>query len=425
MEETPVIESTELETTTDETTLESTESAETGAESTDETTTGGDETSEQQEGEQTETNEPAINGTKLSAAAKATLDEIRGKNPKLAAELKSALFEREALKSVIPGGVNAVKELNQKLTEFGGFEGIEQLKSDVGYWNELDQRFTAGDPAFIEEIATASPEAFVKLIPSAFAKYQEVSPDGFSKYMAGIFQNDMHQAGLFNALDRLSDFLPADQPRVKELWAQVTNYLNRVGQLANQDVKPIAQKEQPRQDDQFAAERAKFDKERDEFQRTQYASESNTERVKVFNTSWAKLTANLKLTSEQSAAAKELYLNRLMKTLQGTDFQATAEKYYKAGDKAGYLRYTTSMYSQHIPKAIESALASLGVHKKPGPRPSQQQNQTQQTQTTRPEFQTSLNRPKSGDIDWTRTSQSMYLKGQAVLKDGKKVQFKR
>ena len=433
MEETPVLESTtpELDTNTEETTLESTESVETSTETAEENSEVGEPGEQETEETEPTKDEPAIAGTKLSAAAKATLDEIRAKNPKLAAELKSALFEREALKSVIPGGVNAVKELNTKLTELGGFEGIEQLKSDVGYWEQLDQRFTAGDPAFIDEISSASPEAFVKLIPSALAKYQEVSPDGFSKYVAGIFENDMHQAGIFNALDRLSDFLPADQPRVKELWASITGYLTRIGQLASQQVKPVAAKEAPKQDDQFTAERQKFEKERDEFQRTQFVEATNPERLRVFNTAWVTATKNLKLSTEQAAAAKELYASRIGKLMSAVpDLQKTAEGYYKAGDKAGYVKYMTSLFEKNIPKAIETALASFGAHKKPGPKPGQQAPTKPGTTTTTAQTQNNgflptSTRPSAQSIDWTLTTQSMYLKGNVVLKGGKKVSFKR
>lgn len=435
MDEIQVTESTpELsDLSTDELTLDSTQSVETGTETAEETTTetgeeskedGSTETDKETEADPSK-DEPAIQGTKLSAAAKATLDNIRKENPKLAAELKSALFEREAIRAEMPGGVKEVKEIKTKLEAVGGFEGITQLQTEVKDWQALDQRFTAGDPAFVEEIAAASPEAFTKLAPAVFSKFNEVSPDGFSKYIAGIFQNDMASAGLYNTLDRLSDFLPTDNPKAVELWNKITSYLGRIDGLAKQQVKQVETKAAQKQNPSFDEERQQFEKQKDEFTRNQWVEAVNSPRLQIFNDSWAKATKDLKLTTEQAAAIKERYGIKIANALKSVpDLQKTAEAYYKAGDKEGYVRYMKSVFSNHIPKAIEAAMSGIGVAKKPGPRPGT-------AATPRPQLAASNGvtvlptAPKSHDVDWLRTDRTMYSKGQAILKDGKKVQFKR
>lgn len=425
MDETLVDTTPELDAPIEDTTLDTTDTDVSGSESADVDTSAEPVAEETDPQAEPVKDEPAINGTKLSAKAKQTLDELHKTDPKLARELKDALYQREAWKQAIPGGIKAYKEIQAQLETVGGFEKIQTLQAEAKEWEALDAQFTAGDPAFVQNIAETSPEAFFKIAPAVFSKFSEVSPDGYSQYIGQVFVADMVANQIPLALERLQDFI-ADNPKAQGVWKQLADYVNRINGFAQKKVEaPKAKVETPTVD----ADRQKFEQERTEFTRQQWSTSAHDSHTKTFNDAWTKASNGLKLTSEQTAAVKELYGLRLQAAIKASpDFNKTVEAYFRAGDKEGYLRFISSFYKNNTAKAIQSALNSVAPGKKPGPKPGQTattQAVKPATSTATPGFKFVGSMPKGSTIDWTATSRAMLTKGQAVLADGTKVQWKR
>ncbi|MGH9345048.1 MAG: hypothetical protein ACRD19_14970, partial [Terriglobia bacterium] len=142
-----------------------------------------------------------IDGKRLSESAKAAIAEIKAKDPKLALEIKRALFSADALHRAAPGGVREISELRRQVEDLGGTEGIQGLRAEQQAWAALDEQFSAGDPNFIANIAEESPDAFLKLAPTAFQKFQELHPEGYSAYVSQVFVADMQQEGIPLAIE--------------------------------------------------------------------------------------------------------------------------------------------------------------------------------------------------------------------------------
>lgn len=368
---------------------------------------------------------PILDGKRLSEAAKATLAEIKAKDPKLAAQLKSALFTADALRRAVPGGLKEVAELRQQIENLGGADGIQAMRAEQQQWKALDEQFVSGDPKFIESIAEASPEAFAKIAPAAFAKFQELHPEGYSAYVSQVFVADMLQEGIPLALERLQDFI-ADNPKALQVWQKLAGYVNRVNGFAQKPVNAPAMQQRPQAGDD--RERMLTEREQN-LTRTEWRGAADSERMNVFNAEYARLTAGRKIGDSQAAAIKELYVSRLSAALRkAPHFNANIDKYFANKDRSGYLRYIGSLYKQEIPKALRSAVDSV-LPAKPGPA-------AKPAATAKPATNAAPAAPANGyawlatvpakdKIDFRQTTPNMIREGKAVLVDGKKVQWKK
>lgn len=365
-----------------------------------------------------------IDGKRLSASAKATLEEIKAKDPRLAAQIKSALFSADALKRALPGGLKEVGELRQSIEELGGPEGIARIREEQAEWNALDQQFVSGDPRFVENIAASSPEAFLKLAPAVFQKFAELNSEGYSAYVSQVFVSDMQQEGIPLALERLQDFI-GDNPRAMEVWKKLAGYVNRVAGLAAKPVNPPAKAQQ--QDD--GRERSLAEREQ-ALTRNDWRGAADAERLKSFSSEYARLTQGRKVTETQKAAIQELYVSRLGAALRKVqNFNSNIDRYFANKDREGYLRYISSIYKQEIPKALRSAVESV-LPGKPGPAATRVAANTAQSgkataAAAASGYAWTAAPPDKHTIDVNRTTMDMIREGRAVLIGGKKVQWKR
>jgi hypothetical protein len=368
---------------------------------------------------------PIVDGKRLSEAAKATLAEIKAKDPRLAAQIKSALFSADAMKRALPGGLKEVTEIRRQIEELGGNEGIQVLRTSAQELQAIDKQLTEGDPRLIEKIAAESPEAFATMAPAAFAKFSQTHPEAYSAYVSKVFVSDMMQEGIPLALERLQDFI-GENPKAQELWNKIAGYVNRVNTFAQKPVNAPAKPKEAQPDDR---ERQLTEREQN-LTRTEWRGSADAERLKVFNSEFARLTAGRKLTDTQAAAVKELYVSRLLKGLRAApNFNQNIDRFFASKDQAGYLRYIGSIYKQEIPKALRGAVDAV-LPSKPGPKPaatSAQATAKPGTAAANPAngYAWTPSAPAKDKIDFRSTSADMIRQGKAVLLDGKKVQWKK
>jgi len=366
-----------------------------------------------------------VDGKRLSEAAKATLAEIKARDPRLAAQIKSALFEQDALRRAVPGGLKEVSELRTTLETLGGKEGIARLEAERAEWTALDEQYIRGDARFIESIATTNPEAFQKLAPAAFQKFAELNPEGYAAYMGQVFVADLQQEGIPLALERLQDFI-SDNPRALEVWKKLAAYVNRVGTFASKSVAPAASKAKPEAADE--RERAIAEREAT-LTRTEWRAEADRERLGVYQPEWKRLTEGRKISDDQRAAIEELYVSRLAAALKrNPNFNSTIDRYFQAKDRAAYVRYMASIYKQEIPRALRSAIDSV-LPAKPGPAKSAAPAQAAAPNAAPGQpasgYTWAAAAPPKDQIDVTRTTMDMIREGRAVLLGGKRVQWKK
>ena len=368
---------------------------------------------------------PLIDGGKLSAEAKETLDKIKLENPGLARAIQRALFKEAEYARELPNGLKDVKALRETIETLGGEHGIQEIQAELNGWQQFDQQFTAGDPKAVE-FMTSEPEgqaAFLKLIPSALQKYEELHPEGYSQYMAQVFAHTIGQSGIPLALERLSDFI-GENPKAQEQWSKIAGFIKGIGDMSRKAVE--APKFGPTTPDTRGQD---LDTREAQLTRNEWRSETAGEQRSVFQSEWTRLSAGRKLSEPQSAAVKELFESRLNRAIKGNHAD-TLERYFKAKDKAGFMRYAAQLNKVEVPKALREAFDAV-VPGKPGPKavapPAKNGAPPARGVPIAQGFVQVAKQPATMEIDYKNSfnTPANFQSGKAVLKGGKPVQWTR
>ena len=388
------------------------------------------ETPESQEVPQDQTqavpDKPLIDGGKLSAEAKATLEKIKAENPALARAIQRALFKEAEFARELPNGLKDVKALRDTVEQLGGEHGIQEITAEVNGWHQFDEQYMAGKPEAID-FMTSEPEgqeAFLKLIPHALQKFEQLHPDGFRNYMAQVMEGSIASSGIPLALERLADFI-GDNPKAIEQWNKIAGFVKFVGDTARKQV------EAPKFANQGAPdnERTQFEQERSAFEREKWKNETATASRPVFESEWNRLVAGRKLTAEQDAAIKELFESRFSKAINGQHAQ-TLQRYFDAKDKQGFMKYAAKLDREELPKALRAAFDTI-MPGKPGPRPGSapapKNGAPAPGMPIAQGFVQVAKQPATSEIDFRNpfNNAQNFQAGKAILTNGKRVQWQK
>ena len=358
-------------------------------------------------------------GKKLDPTVRTLLSEIRTKNDAAGKLLTKAVYRVAELDREFPGGLTEARELRDKVEELGGVDGIEGKFETLAELTGLSKQFMDADPAFVEDMATSSPESFAALAPVVFAKYAQTNPDGFTAYIGRVVWSDMNTNGIPLLLQRMADFMPADKPQAIELLNTLSTYLNGFGELSKKAPATARPRAEAKPDDLTAREEALRSREwkadRDGIQRGIVREEET------------KALSGRKPDTEERAQIRELFMTRSGAAANRLfpGWAEKAQRFIKSGDKAGYLRYMKSIYVRVVPEAMASAVNSTMRHAKPAP-------VVKQTAVSRPGssaapvngFKPVATEPDTYKIDYGRTTKAMLQENRAILTDGARVQWK-
>src|SRR6185437_15707743 len=91
-------------------------------------------------------------GRLLPGKLRNLLKDLKGKDAKLAGEIRDAWFTAKNFQQVFPSPKEAVKA-RETLDQLGGDEGIQAIEQERAEWATLDKQFSEGDPSFVDNIA--------------------------------------------------------------------------------------------------------------------------------------------------------------------------------------------------------------------------------------------------------------------------------
>jgi hypothetical protein len=367
-----------------------------------------------------------IDGGKLSADAKKHLDELKATNPGLAKSLQKALFKSAEIDRELPGGLKEVRELRQTIETLGGPSGVQEMQAEVNGFREFDQQYTQADPKAIE-FMTSDPqgqEAFVKLMPAAFQKFEQLHPDGFSQYMAQVIGGTLGQHGIPLALERLADFI-GDNPKAVEQWNKLAGFVKFIGDLSQKQVQaPKFGSGAPDTNGQ-----QQFEQEKQAFEREKWKTATAGEQVQVYQSEWAKLAGTRQVSATQKAAIEELFESRLNRAIKNGHTEKL-DRYFAAKDRDGFMRYASNLNKTEVPKALREAFDAV-MPSRPGPKagtaPAPKNGVAPKPGTASEGFMMIAKQPGSGEIDYNNQFNipANFMSGKAILKGGKKVQWNR
>jgi len=360
-----------------------------------------------------------VENGKPTEAFKQALEKLRSENPEMAAKVRHAVFKSEEMARELPGGLKELRQLRETVETLGGDVGIQEVQSELRGWHEFDEQFSNGDPKAIEFMLSdpQGQQSFLKLMPTALAKFSELHPDGYGQYMASVFVGDMAQNGITLALDRLQDFI-ADNPKAMDQWNKLAGYVNRLGQLSQKKVEP------PKSEAQQQKGASDIEQREAQLTRTEWKNETANEQRQVFQSEWARNAAGRKITEAQSAAIKELFESRLNKAIQAKH-ASVLERYFNAKDKNGFMRYASSISKTEVPRALKAAFDAV-MPGRPGPKPGTANGVKPPVNgalKVTPGFTQIAKQPATQDIDYRHqfNTPANFQAGKAILKDGRKV----
>ena len=359
-------------------------------------------------------------GKRLEEHTRQLLNEIKAKDPAAAKAFQSALFAQAALKREFPGGLQEASQLKAQLAEIGA--PLAEVKAELQGWNDIDRKFTEGDPGFIAELAAGSPESFVKLMGPALDKYRELSPDGYNAHIASTILADMQQNKLFVAFARLGDRLPAGDETVNKLWEEISGYISRLEGLASKPITAVAKKEAPAAN----PEQDQLRQENENLKRQGWAGQASSQRSNAYNLELSKLLAGQKVSDTQKAAIAELYATRMQQAYTRRGVNQSLDSFFKAGDQTGFLKHLASVDKEEIPRVLRSVIDALIPGRKPAvapPRPASGPIKPPVAGQAVNGWQPVTARPAANEVDQIRTTQDMWMAKTAILTSGKRVKW--
>ncbi len=365
-------------------------------------------------------------GKRLDEKARATLDELKAKDPALAKAFREALFKSDAFEKL--GGLKEVQQLRQTIEQLGGPQGIENIQAEVKGWNDFDQQYMAGDPKALEFMLSSpeSQQAFMKLAPMAFNKFEELNPEGYASYLCQRIVGDAVANRVPISMELAQHYLAAgDATKAAEEFAKVVNWFQGLDATAK---KPIAPKE-PAADPNNPRLR-ELEQQNEGFVRDQWRQETAKEQNTVYASELNRLLAGRKVTDIQ----REDILHRVQTKLglRIKEHENTLDRYFKAKDKDGFLKFANSFSKKHIPDLLREAVDRY-VPQKPGPKTLA----PQAGQPLKPPINAN-GKPAEGftfvdkmptrdQIDWSNPFNTLANTklGRAITIDGKKVSWRK
>lgn len=367
-------------------------------------------------------------GKKLDPAIKASLAELKAKSPEAARLVSKALYDHGQFQREFPGGLTEAKELRDKIDGLGGVATIEERLNDLTYFDGIDQKFTQGDPAFVDDLVKADPGAFSRIAPAVFAKYNEIHPEGWKKYIGTVIYTDFQQNEIPVQMSRLADSLRRkDEAGAIESFNAVAAYLASFKELASLRVEAPKGKA-PESKDQDVQKRE------DALRAREWQAEHSQIERRIVQEEYRTAVGARKVSTEDKAQIQELFLAK-RQTLARQYFPDQAKKLEalrRANDKAGFLRLATLMHKRVSPEAMRWAVARTLKPAKTGASgqtpvqklPPQQQGRLER-QNGAGVFKFVSNEPGTWDIDYNYPGIKQLLgENKAVLKSGEKVQWR-
>lgn len=287
---------------------------------------------------------------KLDGKLKSIIDSMKTTDPATARRLTNALMQGEALRKEI-GTVKEARELKGIIEEYGGREGIQEMRGQVGDYNALSEKFEKGSPEFVQDMVTTNSEAFLTLAPTVVGKWRELDPSGSAAYLCGVFSSDMGSHQIGNHLALAERFLAKGMPEeAAESIKAIKAYVSSVETHAQQPITTPKTKAPP---DGREAELSRKETElRDREWNTSLSSQHN----ELVRTELLRLTNGQMPSKRDLVDINELYVSNLKRKMaEDPNFKKNADRYRSAGDGEGYKRHVLSFYRKHAAEQIKYA----------------------------------------------------------------------
>lgn len=363
-------------------------------------------------------------GKKLDPRVKEALGKFKADNPDAAKLITKAVYKVAELDREFPGGLTEAKELRNEIDAMGGVSGIKDQLEVAQRYDGLAGAFEKADPAFVDDLVESYPASFAQLAPKMFSEYARIHPEGWQKYIGQIVVADFARNQVPLVMMRLADVI-ADNPKAIPLYNQINAYLATFQELADKKA-DVPKFEEPKA--------APTDQREASLQQREWKLESTTLQARVANDEYKRVLAGRSVDTETKAEIKELFITK-SESLTRQYFPGYADKlkaFAQRGDKAGYMRFLTTIYRRVMPESTAWAVSKALKGKPTAPAakaapvakaapPATNGNNPRNSDGT---FKPISAEPGPWDVDYDRTDVKLLRENRAFLKDGRRVSWK-
>jgi hypothetical protein len=330
---------------------------------------------------------------------------------------KDAWFERNAYKEKFPEGIKQVNELTAFLDEHGGREGLTAALGELtGKAAELDgitAKMASGDPSLVTDLP---PETISKLAPVMAQQWQQADPEGWSAAMSGVMAATINSNGVPMFLEKMGMLL--EFGKVDDAVAMLTQLKGWAGGFAEKAAAPRT--EQKQQPDKFAEREQQLNQREERI----FFNDIKREADETFRT--PTITKELESFFKRrpnDGDAKQLAISNVLSQVAermkaDQDYQNSLNALTSRKDRAGAIKLLKSRETA----AITEIAPKVGrmIFGNPGP-VAVPKTATAAAGSHQAGFTPVDKAPAPQLIDRFRTTDAMIMRGQFILKDGKKL----
>ena len=349
-------------------------------------------------------------------------------------EIKQLFFSNQRLLKAVPNGVNGVIQLVKSLEEYGGIEGVQDLKDQLDTYSQDSQLFESGDARYSESAFKQAPEQALKHVVHALNYMQENLPDNFDHIVAKYLVADFGAVNL-NGIHTLLSGLK-DNPEAQKLAKELAEYYNSRAKIAKNapENKPDA-KAKALSEKEASLQKQEMDQ-RFKQVNTDVFPTMKSDVTKVLQAEAKAAGIDLKKLATDYPAEWRNMLNEIHQELMKTAVKDKrfVDKHFALVQKGDLKRAAQAVNAKHaalIPDIVRKVKASYGVFRgKKANAAGADKNKANANGKANSAAAASSGytrvsaRPSNSTIDWSKTSQTMQLDGKYILKDGKKVVVK-
>ena len=394
--------------------------------------------------------ENPYDGRKIDPQTRKQIADLRKAAPALAKMASDALFSRKAIMAEFPEAksisdvINSVHELRGTLDAVGGQEGLTKLQeTSAQYQAEIDA-FAQGDPKFLADLYEGDAEGFGLSMGNALELLQERAGENgglFDKVMAVPFANRLRQAGMHTVLGNIRQAIEKESVEdlvknleVMENWVkQVDGYAD--GLRKNKDVKTMDPRERALNEREAKIREAEQRGEKAKV--TEFEGKVAVD-VNNLNNSALKpfIEDGVKKAGLKEAGAKNLtdkVQSEIWNKMKADKiFQRDARALLKKGDQAASARFVAAKFKSLLQGTYQEVFNALYPNAGGRPSTGAQPGGSKTTPasgggkgTPAPANKLGYKggRPKFDWVDWGKTADEDWIRGQAVLTDGTRVKF--
>lgn len=136
----------------------------------------------------------------------------------------------KSLRTTFPGGVKEAVQLAKTIQEYGGIEGIGEIKTELDQYHADAELLTSNPEKWIETEFEASPEAALKTFAHSLDYVSEKHPEHYDHLMAKVIFNDLKEnspaATIWQFLSGMKDASGAAVPEAVKLAKDLADYYN-------------------------------------------------------------------------------------------------------------------------------------------------------------------------------------------------------